>query len=176
MLQHPVAEGYPILAACMPFLLCSISTCIMSDSSSPVPATVSNEPLVISEVDADVVQPEKLGKMHVQTQLQTILATYCVEHKERAYVQPNQFRVWMQRVFPAENQPKSKNTVFYSVLPKDLNWNSKPRVRRSPIWPPPSRKLRLALHIGIGKLSPSQLKVWFSIDQKPSNTMPFSVY
>ena len=90
----------------------------MFDSSSPVPATVPAEPLVISEVDADVVQSEKLGKMHVQTQLQTILATYCVEHKERAYVQPNQFRVWMQRVFPADNQPKSKNTVFYSVLAK----------------------------------------------------------
>ena len=71
----------------------------MFDSSSPVPATVPAESLVISEVDADVVQPEKLGKMHVQTQLQTIPATYCVEHKERAYVQPNQFRVWMQRVF-----------------------------------------------------------------------------
>ena len=93
-------------------------TCIMSDSSSLVPATVPAEPLAISEVDADVVQPEKLGKMHVQTQLQTILATYCVEHKERAYVQPNQFRVWMQRVFPADNQPKSKNTVFHSVLAK----------------------------------------------------------
>ena len=90
----------------------------MSDSSSPVPATVSTEPLVISDVDADVVQPEKLGKMHVQRQLQTVLATYCVEHKERAYVQPNQFRVWMQRVFPAENQPKFKNTVFYFVLAK----------------------------------------------------------
>ena len=61
---------------------------------------------------------EKLGKMHVQTQLQAILATYCVEHKERAYLQPNQFRVWIQRVFPADNQPKSKNTVFYSVLAK----------------------------------------------------------
>ena len=56
--------------------------------------------------------------MHVQTQLQTILATYCVEHKERAYLQPNQFRVWMQCVFPADNQPKYKNTVFCSVLAK----------------------------------------------------------
>ena len=88
----------------------------MFDSSSPVPAVVPAEPFVISEVDADVIQPEKLGKMHVRTQLQTILSTYCVEHKECAYVQPNQFRVRMQRVFPADNQPKPKNTVFYSVL------------------------------------------------------------
>ena len=58
--------------------------------------------------------------MHVQAQLQTILASYCLEHKERAYVQPNQFRVWMQRVFPADKQPKSKNTVFCSVLAKRI--------------------------------------------------------
>ena len=118
LLQLPVAKGYPILAACTPFLLCSISTCVMIESCSPVPAIVPAELLVISEVDADVVQPEKLGKMHVHTQLQTIVATYCVEHKERAYVQPNHFRVWMHRVFPADNQPKSKNTVFHSVLAK----------------------------------------------------------
>ena len=90
----------------------------MCDSSSPVLATVPAEPLVISKVDADVVQLEKLGKIHVEVPVQTILATYCVEHKNRAYVQPNQFRVWMQRVFPADNQPKSKNTVFYSVPAK----------------------------------------------------------
>ena len=74
--------------------------------------------MVIGEVDADVVHAETIGKMQVVTQLQTILATYCVQHKERAYVQPNQFRVWMQHVFPSDNQPKSQKTVFYSVLAK----------------------------------------------------------
>ena len=39
--------------------------------------------------------------MHVLTNLQTTLATNC-----------NQFRVLLRHLFPADNQPKSRNTVF----------------------------------------------------------------
>ena len=56
--------------------------------------------------------------MHVLTHLQTIVATYSVQHKERAHVEPNQFCVWLQHFFPADNRAKSRNTVFYSVLAK----------------------------------------------------------
>ena len=91
----------------------------MLDSSTPVqappalvPIAPAIAPVVISEVDADVVQSEKLGKMHVLTQLQINLAAYRVQHKERVYVQPTQFRVWLQLAFPVDNQPTYTNMVF----------------------------------------------------------------
>ena len=96
--------------SCVPLL-----PALVPNASANAPAIA---PVVLSEVDADVVQPEKLGKMHVLTHLQTILASCGVQHKERVYVQPHQFSVWLQRVLPADNQPKFRNTVFYSVLAK----------------------------------------------------------
>ena len=68
---------------------------IMSASSAPLPlARVPIAPaiasVVILEVGANVVEPEKLAIIHVLTE--TISATYCVKHEERAYVQPEEFR------------------------------------------------------------------------------------
>ena len=82
-------------------------------------------PIVRSVVDADTIHEETPSATVIETQLQRILAKYCVVHRAQSYVVPNMFKCLLERLFPSNLQLNAWNTVFYTALSKRFNIKAK---------------------------------------------------
>ena len=82
-------------------------------------------PVVCFVVDVDTIHEETHSATVIQTQLQRILAKYCVVHRAQSYVVPNMFQCLLERLFPSNVHLNARNTVFYMALSKRFNIKAK---------------------------------------------------
>ena len=73
--------------------------------------------MVCSMVNADSVNVEAPNSAVIHSRLQRILARHYVAHREQSCIQPNMFKTFQERVFPAELQLNPhKHTLLYPSL------------------------------------------------------------
>ena len=70
--------------------------------------------IVCCVVNPYSVNVEAPGSAVIQSRLQLILARHCIGSKVTS--EPNMFKTFLERIFPAELQLNPRNTLFYTLL------------------------------------------------------------